>query len=102
MTGRVVECRRRRLAAVFAAAAPPLEGPRVRGQRLAVLVAAGLVPVAGAAEPRNGFLASGLTALFMLLLAPVIGARAPWGWLAVGLSQVAVFLPRGDWPALGP
>jgi hypothetical protein len=76
--------------------------PRLRGLALATMAALILVPIAGAAEPPQGWVAATFTALSILLLVPMLGERMPWGWVGVGLALLGIVTPRGQLPAIGP
>ena len=102
MTSRVFECHTRFVGQVRKRAADPATPTRTSGWKVAALTAALLVPVAGAAEPPEGWTASAVTALAILVLLPIVGGRAPWGWLAVLLGLAALVVPRGPFAAIGP
>jgi hypothetical protein len=74
----------------------------VPGFKRAFGAAVVLVPLAGAAEPPQGWTVATLTALTMLILARVVGGRAHWGWLAILLSIAALATPRGQLALMGP
>jgi hypothetical protein len=106
VTTRVFECGRPAVAP-----RPALSGrggererdrPHSPGFKRAVLAALVLVPLAGAAEPPEGWVVAALTALAMLTLALVVGWRAHWGWLAILFSAAALVTPRGQLAVLGP
>jgi Flp pilus assembly protein TadG len=69
---------------------------------LATAAAFVLVPLAGAAEPPQGWTVATFTALLMLLAAPMLGERAPWGWLGVALAVIGIVSPLGQFAALEP
>jgi hypothetical protein len=102
VTSRVFECQRRPIRVD----APPrprrARSDQLRGVKVATVTAVLLVPLAGAAEPPQGWTASSLAALGILLLAVVAGTRAPWGWLGLLAALAGLALPRGPLPALGP
>ncbi|HLZ27853.1 MAG TPA: NERD domain-containing protein [Chloroflexota bacterium] len=103
MTTRVVECRRPTVGLGPVPASAREAGPRrAVGVKRAALVAVVLVPLAGAAEPPQGWVLAALTALTMLLLVPIVGERAPWGWLTVLFAGAAFVTPRRQLPGLGP
>ena len=72
------------------------------GFRLAVLVAVLLVPLAGAAEPPEGWVVAALAAVTILILVPILGARVHWGWLTIVLAAAAYVTPRAQLAVLGP
>jgi Nuclease-related domain/TadE-like protein len=105
VTSRVFECRHRLnrpAREVHVENATTTPAPGVRGLKAAVLTALVLVPLAGAAEPPQGWLVAGVTALVILMLVPITGGRARWGWLALVTATVAIVTPRGPFESLGP
>jgi hypothetical protein len=68
----------------------------------AALVALLVVPLAGAAEPPNGWLVAGGTALVVLCAAATVGHRLPWGWLALLAAGAGLLVPRGQFGVIGP
>ena len=76
--------------------------PPARGFMVAVLVAVLLVPLAGAAEPPQGFAAAVLSAVGVLVLLRLLGTRLPWGWLGLILASAALVTPRAQVAAVGP
>jgi len=72
------------------------------GFKLAVLTAVLAVPLAGAAEPPQGWAVAALTALTLLMLVRVVGAGVHWGWLTILFSAAALVTPRGQLALLGP
>jgi hypothetical protein len=102
VTSRVFDCHRQ---LVLPTPDPPSRpAPRARGKgfKAATFAALVLVPLAGAAEPPHGWTAGTLAALTVLLLAPMLGSGAPWGWFAVLTAGLAVVTPRGQVAAVGP
>ena len=103
MTARVVDCRGR-------ASAPPLladrrpKGAGGGGRGLPAAAAAALlvVPVAGAAEQPHGWAMAAGTALVVLAAVAVLGRHVHWGWLTVVVACLALVVPRGDVPVIGP
>jgi uncharacterized membrane protein len=71
----------------------------LRGPALAAIV---VVPLAGAAEAPNGWLAAALSALVVLCAAAIRGSRIKWGWMAFLTGGVGLLLPRGAWGDVGP
>jgi hypothetical protein len=102
MTSRVFECHARFVGPVRTHAADTDTPSRTSGWKVTALTAALLVPIAGAAEPPQGWTAAAVTALAILVLLPTVGGRAPWGWLAVVLGLAALVIPRGPIAAIGP
>jgi hypothetical protein len=102
VTSRVFECHARFIAPVRKHAADTATQSRASGWKITALTAVLLVPVAGAAEPPQGWIAAAVTAVAILVLLPIAGGRAPWGWLAVLLGLAALVLPRGPIAAIGP
>ena len=78
------------------AAAP---GVSLRGPALAAIV---IVPLAGAVEAPNGWLAAGLAAVAVLCGAAVYGPKIKWGWLAILTGGIGLLMPRGPWGIVGP
>jgi Nuclease-related domain/TadE-like protein len=66
------------------------------------LVALVLVPLAGAAEPPDGWMVAGGTAGVLLCLAAVVGHRVSWGWLFLLVSAAGLVTPRGQFGVIGP
>ena len=105
MTARVVDCRGR-----ARAGSPPVVRRRAstgasgadRGLPAAAAAALLVVPVAGAAERPHGWLVAAATALLMLVLVAAVGRRVHWGWLTALVAGVALAMPRGDLPVIGP
>jgi hypothetical protein len=103
VTSRVFDCRRRPPVATGTRSEAVRETPsRTRGLKVAAVVAVLLVPVAGAAEPPLGWVVAVLAALGILVLVPVLGGRARWGWLALLAAAAAIVTPRGQLEMLGP
>ena len=75
---------------------------RARGLPAAAATALVLVPIAGAAERPYGWLVAAGAALAVLGLAPLVGRHVHWGGLTALVAIVALALPRGDLPQLGP
>jgi membrane protein implicated in regulation of membrane protease activity len=104
MTTRVFDCERRPIEPppLKMQRANPEPGPSVGGLLAAALVALPLVPVAGAAEPPDGWKVAGGTAVTLLCLATVLGRRLRWGWLGVAAAAAGVVVPRGQLGVIGP
>jgi hypothetical protein len=102
VTSRVFECHTRFIGPVRKHAADTATPSRSGGWKITALTAVLLVPVAGAAEPPEGWTAAAVTALAILVLLPIVGGRAPWGWLAVLLGLAALVIPRGPFAAMVP
>jgi hypothetical protein len=68
----------------------------------AALVALLVIPLAGAAEPPNGWAVAGGTAVALLCIAATVGRRLRWGWLALVTACAGLLLPRGQLPVIGP
>jgi hypothetical protein len=83
-------------------ASEPAAPSRAAGFKVTALTAVLLVPLAGAAEPPQGWIAAAATALLVLVLLPLVGGRAPWGWLALLVGLAALVIPRGPMAAIGP
>jgi len=60
-----------------------------------------LVPIAGAAEPPNGWLVAALSALALLALA-VLRPGVRWGWLLLVAAGTGLAMPRGSFSVVGP
>jgi hypothetical protein len=77
---------------------------RRRGRSYAVagLAAVLLVPIAGAAEPPQGWFVASLTALAILVLLATVGERVRWGWLALLSVAIALVTPRSQLAGAGP
>ncbi len=69
--------------------------PPARGFTVAVLTALLLVPLAGAAEPPQGFGVAALSAVSILLVLRLFGDRVPWGWLGLLMGSAALVIPLG-------
>jgi Nuclease-related domain/TadE-like protein len=102
MTSRVIDCSRPVVSSGPAVSPPDAGRPRATGFWRAVLAAVLLAPLAGAAEPPRGWAVAAFTALTMLVLVPIVGERAHWGWLAILLSAAAFVTPRDQLAGLGP
>jgi hypothetical protein len=76
--------------------------PPAKGFTVTVLVAVVLVPLAGAAEPRQGFGPAVLSGAAVLLLLRLLGTRLPWGWLGLLSGSAALVIPREQSGAVGP
>jgi hypothetical protein len=76
--------------------------PPAKGFMPAVLTAVLLVPLAGAAEPPQGFGVATLSAASVLLLQRIFGTRVPWGWLGLLLGSAALVIPRAQVASIGP
>jgi hypothetical protein len=104
MTTRVFECERRPMTS-SPVASPPSSAGKVKstgGLAAAALVAVLVVPLAGAAEPPNGWAVAGGTAVVLLCLAVGLGRRVRWGWLALLAAAAGLLLPRGQLGVIGP
>ena len=73
-----------------------------RGFVPGVLTAVVLVPIAGAADPPEGWLAGLVGALTVLVLHLFTRGRAPWGPLVWLIAIAAVLVPRTWVPPIGP
>ena len=107
MTARVFECRPEPITfpmpGARAGEATSRRAPSTgRGGLAAVLVAVVLVPLAGAAQPPLGWLVAAVGALAVLGLYRLVAGRAPWGWLALLCSLVALVTPGPLLAPLGP
>jgi hypothetical protein len=61
-----------------------------------------LVPIAGAAEQPYGWAVAAASASVVLALVAAVGRDVHWGWLTALLAGVALVMPRGDLPVMGP
>jgi hypothetical protein len=68
----------------------------------ALLSAVILIPVAGAAEQPDGWVAAAAGAAAILGVHQVTAGRAPWGALVWAIMLVAVVAPRTGLPPIGP
>ena len=102
MTSRVFECHTRFVGPVRKHATDSAAPARTSGWKVTALTAVLLVPIAGAAEPPDGWTAAAVTALAILVLLPIVGGRAPWDWVGVVLGLAALVIPRGPIAAIGP
>src|SRR5438552_19086417 len=102
MTDRVFECTSNpmRLSHSHARAGKPR--PPANGPIAAVITAAVLVPLAGAADPPLSFAIATLSAASVLILLRLLGTRVPWGWLGLLSGSAALVTPREQVAALGP
>src|SRR5207248_9033887 len=103
VTVRVFDCQRP--AAHELAPPPHLREPRSRsaaGLSITLVLAAVIVPLAGAAEPRDGLLVATLAAATVLLLAICFGRCVPWAWVTVVCASAGLAMPRGQQPVIGP
>jgi Nuclease-related domain/TadE-like protein len=102
VTTRVFDCNRPSIGTRLASTQHGGGRPQTPGFRLAVLVAVLLVPLAGAAEPPEGWAVAALAAVTILILVPILGARVHWGWLTIVLAAAAYVTPRAQLAVLGP
>jgi Nuclease-related domain/TadE-like protein len=102
VTTRVFECSRPSVSPGLGSSSRDAARPRAHGLKRAALAAVLFVPLAGAAEPPEGWVVAAFTALTILILVPIVGGRAHWGWLTILLSVAAFVTPRGQVAGLGP
>src|SRR5205085_3663069 len=102
MTARVLECTNRPPHLSRSHERRNRPRPRAAGFTLALLSALVLVPLAGAAEPPQGFAVGASSAVIVLFVQLIGGPRAPWGWLGVLVAVAAVVMPGGRLAPLGP
>src|SRR5207248_6847599 len=102
VTTRVFECGTPSSLAKLSPPAVRADAPRAPGFKRAALAAAVLVPLAGAAEPPQGWAVAAATAVVTLVLVRIVGDRAHWGWLAVLFGVAGLVTPRGQLAELGP
>jgi hypothetical protein len=102
VTTRVFECNRPPSNPRPAPPAPGAGPAHTPGFKLAVLTTVLVVPLAGAAEPPQGWVVAAVTAVALLILVRVAGGRAHWGWLTILFAVAAIVTPRGQLGVLGP
>jgi hypothetical protein len=101
VTSRVFECSHR-LHGTAREPDPVGDAPaRGHGLKAAGLAAILLVPVAGAAEPPLGWVVATVTALAILIVVPMAGGRARWGWLTLVAAAAAIVIPRDQLEVVG-
>src|SRR3954470_9628325 len=100
MTRRVFACRTELPELVDRARpAPPRSS---RGLLPALCSTLVLVPLAGVADGRAGWLSGALGGLCVLAYYRARHGQAGWGWLLLGVSLLALFVPRQPLPSIGP
>ena len=104
MTTQVFECQHRKSTIpAHVKIRPRTEDPPANyGLTVAALLALVVVPLAGAAEPPNGWIVAGLTALALLALIAIAGQHVRWGWLTLLVGGAGLVAPRGQLSVIGP
>jgi len=102
MTDRVFECTSNPIWLSSSQSPGGKPRPPAQGFTVTVFVALLLVPLAGAAEPPQGFGVATLSAGSVLLLLRLFGTRLPWGWLGLLSGSAALVIPRERVASIGP